>query len=131
MFMGPRPRKKVEMLGKLYSLRNSIDKNKWIIRGDFNTITSLNEKKGGRCHLNLEEKYLDTLNEELNLVDMKTTNKLFTWSKGRGDMAQISSHLDRFLVAKTLLTIGQELSKSYPFSGIKPLAHLSLLEKFC
>jgi hypothetical protein len=52
----------------------------WILRGDFNMITRLEEKKG--VHLSLENdnmKFNDTIGK-LKLIDVRTDNGMFTWS---------------------------------------------------
>jgi hypothetical protein len=52
--------------------------------GHFNIITSLYEKKGGIQRLDANSGAFSHLIHSLKLVDMETSNGLFTWNKGRG-----------------------------------------------
>lgn len=49
--------RKQEMLMHIHSLNDIVDTHKWVIGGNFNIITSLREKKGGRR--NMEPKLED------------------------------------------------------------------------
>jgi len=48
------------------------------------------------------------------MVDMITTNGIFTWNNIRGGSTQISSHLDHFFIVEQILTSGHELSTKIP-----------------
>ena len=81
----------------------------WVLGGDFNNITSLEEKKGGWCRL---EEACDTFRntiEELILVYVTLGEGWFTWKNKRTRDIHIASRLDRFLVYKSILDIGSEL----------------------
>ena len=57
---------------------------RWIVGGDFNLITALREKKGGRRVL---DKYQEEFRERLSqssLVDVETGDGWFTWNNRRG-----------------------------------------------
>jgi len=69
-----------------------------IIAGDFNMITNLSEKKGGIRKLDKDSKAFISTMENLNLVDILTSNGLFTWNNRRGGYHQIASRLDHFLL---------------------------------
>lgn len=56
----------------------------WVLGGDFNLITSLLEKKGGRREL---DKFQEAFGEILTrsaLLDVETGNGWFTWNNKRG-----------------------------------------------
>ena len=72
----------------------------WVLGGDFNLITSLEEKKGGRRQLEEEcEIFIDTI-EELILVDITPGKGRFTWKNKRKGYKHINSLLDRLLVSE-------------------------------
>eukprot|EP00253_Pinus_taeda_P010667 PITA_10667 len=79
---------------------------KAIIRGDFNMITNLMEKKGGIRRLNkYSEAFLDFINSA-NLVDVYPKSGAYTWNNKRGGERQIASRLDRFLISESILMEG-------------------------
>ena len=81
----------------------------WVLGGDFNLITSLEEKKGGQCRLEEEgETFRDTI-EELRLVYITLGDGCFTWKNKRTRDIHIDSRLDSFLVSKSILDLGSEL----------------------
>ena len=56
----------------------------WVIGGDFNLISNLEEKKGGRHLLDkYQEKFSDFLAQS-PLVDLEESNRWFTWNNKRG-----------------------------------------------
>lgn len=71
----------------------------WILAGDLNAVTSLEEKWGGNVRLDSASTLLKDNIALLNLVDIKLSNGLFTWSNRRCGEAAISERLDRFLVS--------------------------------
>lgn len=78
--------------------------------GDFNLIRNLDEKKRAVRQLNPNNERFRVVIEALNLVDLRTSNGLFTWNNKRSGDRSITSHLDRFLVSKSVLTWGGEIS---------------------
>ena len=52
----------------------------WVVGGDFNLITSLEEKKGGRCSLDEECNIFRKTIEDLGLVDITPGVGWFTWN---------------------------------------------------
>jgi exonuclease III len=82
---GPQlPVQKALFLDYMSSLGQQINMQHWIVSGDFNMITSLEEKKGGRRHLEQEGEAFSDVIEQLHMVDMKTSNGVFTWNNRRG-----------------------------------------------
>ena len=75
----------------------------WIIDGDFNLIRSLEETKGGiRTLSGVSSSFNETI-KDLHLVDVKTPNGFFTWQNKRTSPRHIASHLERFLVSKSVV----------------------------
>ena len=71
----------------------------WIMARDFNAITSLEEKQGGLARLDPSSNFLRSMIGSLNLIDVKTSNGIFTWNNRRCGGEAISERLDRFLVS--------------------------------
>lgn len=71
----------------------------WIMAGDFNAITYLDEKRGGLARLDPSAYLLRNMIGSLNLIDVKPTNGVFTWNNRRCGGEAISERLDRFLVS--------------------------------
>ena len=68
-----------------------------ILTGDFNVITSFNEKEGGS---EKSQSSIDAFVEFINyghLVDLVMVGSGFTWSNRRYDSGLIRERLDRFL----------------------------------
>ena len=93
------PRERKDFLKNMQVIRPIIPGNLWIIGGDFNLIHDLGEKKGGirRPYQSMEE--FNELLIDQRLVDIPTTNGVFTWNNRRGGKSQIASRLDRFLLS--------------------------------
>ena len=69
-----------------------------VLGGDFNLITSLQDKRGGRPMLTEEDKLFKGFIDNSNLIDLHTNNGIHTLNNRRGKSAQIASKLDRFLI---------------------------------
>lgn len=72
------------LLTHLEKIKNMHQEHRWIIAGDFNLITSREEKKGGISREDLEMEIFKDVQTELRLVDIPTINGLFTWNYRRG-----------------------------------------------
>ena len=80
-----------------------------MLGGDFNLITSLEEKKGGRRCLEEEcNLFKDTI-EELGLVDIYPREGWFTLNNKRIGDHHIASRIDRFLVLDSIIDLGSEI----------------------
>ena len=55
-----------------------------IIGGDFNLITSLQDKRGGRQLLSEEDKLFKRFIDNNNLVNFNTNNGTHTWNNRKG-----------------------------------------------
>ena len=67
--------------------------------GNFNSITSLDEKRGGIARLDPSAHLLRDMIDSLHLIDVKPNNGVFTWNNRRCGAEAISERLDRFLVS--------------------------------
>lgn len=75
----------------------------WVIAGDFNMITSKEEKKGGLQQEDADMEIFRETQAALKMIDINTINGKYTWNNRRGGSRQIASRLDRFLATKHLL----------------------------
>jgi len=90
----------------------------WISGGDFNMIAKLEEKKGGRHTGNREGNLLKDFIQNNWLIDIPSSNDVFTWNNKREGPYQISSRLDRFLLSNNAIHLGGEFTASIlPLSG--------------
>jgi hypothetical protein len=94
---------KPTFLEELQSLREWVGKEHWIISRDFNLIRYLEEKKGGIRTLSNISASFNKMIEELQLVDVRTTNGYFTWQNKHSRTSRITSCLDKFLVLESTL----------------------------
>jgi exonuclease III len=95
----PRPGDKEAFLQHLEWIAEHLGPQRWILGGDFNMITGLEEKKGGHHSLGNDNiSFNDTIGL-LNLIDVGTDNGMFTWSNRRSGAQHVSSRLDRFLIS--------------------------------
>ena len=81
-------------------------------------IKSLSEKKVGTRILSKDSLAFQTFIYNMKLVDIVTSNGLFTWNNKRGGESQVASKLDRFLISKDLMLIDKEMiARVLPFGG--------------
>jgi len=106
-------------IANAYGLQNNQDKDlflknlaylgsleegkRWIIRGDFNMILTLEEKQGGKKRLEQDSAKFQELIENLRLVDIENSNGTYTWTNKISGHQQIACRLDCFLILETLL----------------------------
>jgi hypothetical protein len=96
------PQLKRGFLESLNYLGTLFHDQQWIIRGDFNMITSLLEKKGGVRRLDGESEVFRDWIEKFRLIDIPTSSGLFTWSNKRREDKQVTVILDIFLTSETM-----------------------------
>ena len=75
----------------------------WVIGGDFNIISNIREKKGGRRSLDKFQEAFNNFFIQSPVVDMEIGNGWFTWNKKRGGEHLVSLWLDRFLVSEHIV----------------------------
>jgi exonuclease III len=102
----PRPGDKEAFLQHLEWIAEHLGTQRWILGGDFNMITGLEEKKGGHRSLGNDNiNFNDTIGR-LKLIDVGTDNGMFTWSNRRSGAQHISCRLDRFLISEAIMMDG-------------------------
>ena len=73
-----------------------------MIGSDFNLITSLSEKKGGKRDLDRFQEAFGEILTRSSLLDVETGNGWYTWNNKRGDSHLVASRLDRFLISEDI-----------------------------
>ena len=77
------------------------------------------EKKRGTRILGRDSISFHNFITNMKLVDMETSNGIFTWNKKRGGSTQVASKLDRFMVLEELLLRGSNITALIlPFGGL-------------
>eukprot|EP00253_Pinus_taeda_P019736 PITA_19736 len=82
----------------------------WIAAGDFNMITKIEDKIGGKSRLEPEVDHFKDFIQNASLIDMSFCNGTFTWSNRRSGKHQIASKLDRFLISDNAVHLGGDLT---------------------
>eukprot|EP00253_Pinus_taeda_P004728 PITA_04728 len=109
---------KLRFLDSLVDLKDRYVGIPWIMRGDFNMIRSLSEKKGGTRSLSKDSLAFQTFIDNMKLVDTDTSNGLFTWNNKRGGESHVASTLDKFIISEDLMLIDKEMIvRVLPFGG--------------
>eukprot|EP00253_Pinus_taeda_P026887 PITA_26887 len=109
---------KVEILDALTQLNTERIYPLWISGGDYNMISTMEEKKGGRCIINRDGSILKDFIQNNWLIDLPSNNDLYTWNNKRAEPMQIASRLDRFLISDNAVHLGGEFIASIlPISG--------------
>ncbi|KAL5717241.1 hypothetical protein ACHQM5_010283 [Ranunculus cassubicifolius] len=93
-------------------------KGPWVILGDFNAITRLSEKQGGRAVISHSMEEFNDLIDEVGLIDLGFTGPKFTWSNHRQVGENIRERLDRVLG-------NQEWVSKFPNSQVKHISTTS------
>eukprot|EP00253_Pinus_taeda_P021345 PITA_21345 len=90
----------------------------WIIGGNFNLITKLEEKRGGCAKLDLGNGHFKEFIQNNLLIDIQLCNGMHTWRNRRAGRHQIASKLDRYLISDNTVHLGGDISASIlPFAG--------------
>ena len=76
----PRAEQKMSFLESLPEIKEIAEDKSLILGGDFNLIKNLEEKKCGIQNLNPASAHFNDLIEDLNLIDVRTSNGIFTWN---------------------------------------------------
>jgi len=109
---------KVDTLDTLTQINSERSHPLWITGGDFNMITRLEEKRGGRIKLDYKSTHFKNYIHNNRLIDMEFSNGIYTWNNMRTDAHQIASRLDKFLLSDNAIHLGGDLLASIlPFSG--------------
>jgi len=109
---------KIEILNNLSIINAKRTHPLWITVKDFNMITKLEEKRGGRSRLDKESCHLKNFIQNNKFFDIPFNNGVFTWNNKRVGPRQITSRLDRFLLSNNAIHLGRDLSASIlPLTG--------------
>lgn len=108
---------KAEILNTLTAINSDRLHPLWISEGDFNMITRLEERRGGKNKGSQEGIPLKEFIQKNWLIDLPFNNGIFTWSNKRAGLHQIASRLDRFLLSDNTIHIGGDFATSIlPYS---------------
>jgi exonuclease III len=100
---------KDKFLERLELIKSLTNTPNWIIGGDFNMILTLEDKTGGTKRLEQDSGKFKALIDHLKLIDIETSNGIYTWSNRRSGHQHIACRLDRFLVTEELMETGSDL----------------------
>ena len=95
--------KKQAFLDFLGWVKDLTEIGKWVIGGDLNLISNLEEKKDGRQSLNKFKEAFNNFLTQIPMVDMEIGVGWFTWNNKCGGEHIVASHLDRFLVPEHIV----------------------------
>eukprot|EP00253_Pinus_taeda_P019617 PITA_19617 len=101
---------KIALIDTIANLNSNREYSLWLIGGDFNIITKLEEKRGGRAKLDQDSTHFKDFIHNNSLIDLQTPNGVHTWSNRRTGRHQIASKLDRFLISDSVIHLGGDLS---------------------
>ena len=93
-----REEQKFSFLDSLSNIKEIARDKSWTLGGDFNLIRNLEEKKGGIQNLNPASAQFNDLIDDLNLIDVRTSNGIFMWNNKQDGDRGIACRLDRFLI---------------------------------
>jgi len=99
-------RKKLKLLDTLSVLNSNRKFPLWIGGGDFNIITTLEEKQGGRSRLESDSNNFKEFIQSNQLMDIQTSNGVYTWTNKWRGTQHIASRLDRFLISNNAIHLG-------------------------
>ena len=97
---------KQAFIESITDLKTLAQNRAWIIGGEFNLIRNLDEKKGGICSLNLASTMFNNTIYDLDLIDVRMTNDIFTWNNKQYGDRGIACRLNRFLLSKPVMMAG-------------------------
>jgi len=103
---------KLELLDTISSLNEGRHYPLWIGEGDFNIIKTMEEKQGGRIRLDSDSNGFKQFLQNNRLMDIPTSNGIFTWSNKRRGIHHITSKLDRFLISDNAVHLGGDFTAS-------------------
>eukprot|EP00253_Pinus_taeda_P007130 PITA_07130 len=109
---------KIALIDTIEALNTNRRHPLWIIGGDFNMITKLEEKIRGRNRMDPYNFHFKDFIQNTSLIDMPFGNGTFTWSNRRASRHQIASKLDCFLIPDNVVHLGGDFSAAIlPHTG--------------
>eukprot|EP00253_Pinus_taeda_P034473 PITA_34473 len=103
---------KLALLDTLTILNSNREFPLWIGGGDFNIIRALEEKSGGKSKLEGDSIGFRNYIQNNHLMDIHTSNGVYTWSNKRRGSQHIASRLDRFLISDNAIHLGGDFHAS-------------------
>nr|DAD46141.1 TPA_asm: hypothetical protein HUJ06_004371 [Nelumbo nucifera] len=88
---------KNEVWNDLKQIEASIDMP-CVVLGDFNEVTHINEKQGGKVKQGNAWRNFKVMIEDCNLIDLRSYGNRYTWSNHRSGAKLIRQRLNRVLV---------------------------------
>ena len=86
--------------------------------GDFNLVSNLGEKKGGKRTLDKYQEDFGVFQTQISFMDMETENGWYTWNNKHGGEHLVASRLDRFLVLENIVHgMGEIMADVLPATG--------------
>lgn len=92
-------RGKIRLWDHIRYVRSSAPYFPWILGGDFNSILSLDKKRGGWPRLGPTSDLFQAQVDAISVIHVKPSNGVFTWNNRRSGQEAISERLDRFVVS--------------------------------
>eukprot|EP00253_Pinus_taeda_P014977 PITA_14977 len=109
---------KIALLNTIEALNLNRTHPLWIVGRDFNMITKLEEKQGGRARMEQENGLFKEFIQNNSLIDLQFCNGMHTWSNHRTRKHQIAFKLDRFLISDNAVHSGGDIATAnLPYSG--------------
>jgi len=111
-------RQKERILDSISTLNQNRSLPLWIAGGDFNMITRMDERRGGRGKSSQDGTLLLDFIQNNWLIDLPFNNGTFTWDNKQAGNLHIASRLDRFLLSDNAIHLGGDFAASIlPFTG--------------
>eukprot|EP00253_Pinus_taeda_P021027 PITA_21027 len=107
---------KKALLDTIEALSRNMQHPLWIAAGDFNMITKIEDKIGGRSRLEPEVDRFKDFIENASLIDMPFCNGTFTWSNRRGEILAHSGS-DHWPIALHWQRPGDRTKRPFWFEG--------------
>lgn len=109
---------KITLLNTIEALNINRFHPLWIIGGDFNMITRLEEKQGARAKLEQENGHFKEIIQNNLLIDLQFYNGMHTWRNCKAGRQHIASKLDKLLISENSMHLGGDIATSIlPYSG--------------
>eukprot|EP00253_Pinus_taeda_P005332 PITA_05332 len=100
---------KERILDSISTLNQNRSLPLWIAGGDFNMITRMDERRGGRGKSSQDGTLLLDFIQNNCLIDLPFNNGTFKWDNKQAGNLHIASRLDRFLLSDNAIHLGEIL----------------------
>ncbi|XP_074314351.1 uncharacterized protein LOC141649565 [Silene latifolia] len=107
---------RVDLWNKLKSIAQQCS-GPWAMAGDFNTVTSPNERLGG----NTRQEDMDDFNQCIatcGVTDIHATGAFYTWNNKQDPLHRKYSRLDRFMVNQAWMDIFSDMMAHFHHEGL-------------